>query len=155
MPTFNKTGRSKSGPAFVQLFQYMLKSPAWLGLTPQERAVYVEIASRYNGRNNGFIGMSVRHAAARCNIAPNTAAKALKALQEAGFIACTERGNFNLKRPIASEYRLTTFKCDKTGEVATKDFMKPKASSKETVSKSAPPVPCRFDNSNTPTGSVA
>lgn len=124
MRSHNRTGRSKSGPAFVQIFQYMLKSSAWRHLSPAARAVYVEIAGRYNGHNNGFIGLSVRDAARRCNIAPNTAAKALRSLQEAGLIACTECGSFNLKRPLASEWRLTTHRCDKTGTLATKDFLK-------------------------------
>jgi hypothetical protein len=71
----------------------MLDSPAYLSLTCPARAVLVEIARCYNGTNNGRLGLSIRWASERCNIARGTAQRALVELQELGFIECMTKGH--------------------------------------------------------------
>jgi len=115
-------GRSKSGPPFVQLFWFMLRSPAWRSLSAQERAVYLELATVYNGSNNGALALSVRDAAVRANIAKDTAARAFHTLVERGLAECVTPGGFSRKTPHAAEWRLTCYKCDVTGQRATRAF---------------------------------
>lgn len=114
-----------NGPPFVQLYRYMVQSPAWLGLSCPARAAYVQLASRYNGANNGSIGLSVRILAAELIVSRNTAARALVELEDADFIETTFYASFTLaKNRKASEYRLTCYRCDKTGMLPSKKFLR-------------------------------
>lgn len=135
----NNKGRSKSGPPFLQLHWFMLESEAWARLTTNARAVYLEVARRYNGKNNGFLALSVRDAAERCRINKDTAKRAFDELQALGFIECAVAGGFSRKVRHASEWRLTVARCDRTGERETKAFMRwrsePPAENKITVRK--------------------
>jgi hypothetical protein len=125
MPTrHNKTGRGKTAGHFVRLDSFMMESAAWRSLTPAERAVYVEVRRRFNGVNNGWIALSVRDAADRCNINKDTARKALATLQAKGFIECVTPGGFTRKVRHATEWRLLDERCDKTGTLPSKAFMR-------------------------------
>ena len=104
--------------------RYLLESAAWLSLSAQARALYVHIALRYNGRNNGHIGLSVRDAAAECRLAKDTAARAFSELVERGFIELAQAGAFNLKVRHAAEWRLTALPCDRTSALPSKAFMR-------------------------------
>ena len=84
-------------------------------------AIYLLIAQRYNGQNNGRIGLSVRDAARLAHVAPGTAQKALKSLQEHGFIKCRKKGAFSLKQRHATEWELTCWAL-KFGRPATHDY---------------------------------
>ncbi len=117
----NKMGRSRNGSNFIQIHHYLLKSTAWLSLTPQARAVYIELAAIYNGSNNGKLALSQRDTARRCRIAKDTAAKALQELIEKGFIAVVTGGSFGYKLRHATEYRLTDYPYG--NKSATKEFM--------------------------------
>jgi DNA-binding transcriptional regulator YhcF (GntR family) len=119
----------------VRLYRYMLTSPAYRSLSCPARAVLVEIAAVYDGMNNGQLGMSVRTLADHCNIARGTAAQALADLQERGFIECVTKGSFNRKVSHASEWRLTWWKCDVTGKLPEKSFMKWGREKQNAVSK--------------------
>lgn len=110
----NNRGRSKSGPPFVQLFHYMLDSEAYRALKPAERAVLTELARRFNGHNNGFIALSARDAAERCNVNKDTATRAFGRLAELGFIERTQEGAFSYKMRHAAEWRLTWLPCHRT-----------------------------------------
>lgn len=118
----NNKGRSKSGPPFVMLFYYIMDSDAWRGLNPASRAVLMQIARRYNGSNNGFLGASVRDLSDECNIAIGTVTASLKTLEAVGFIVTVRKGGFSCKVRLASEYRLTWLKCDLTGHAASNNF---------------------------------
>jgi DNA-binding transcriptional regulator YhcF (GntR family) len=59
--------------------------------------------------------LSVRDAASECNLAINTAMRALREMVDLGFIEETRHGGLSKKTRIASEWRLTVFKCDLTG----------------------------------------
>jgi len=87
------------------------------------RAILIEIAGVYDGYNNGRLGMSVRRLAERCHLAPGTVTKALRELQDRGFIQCVTRGSFNRKVQHASEWRLTWWPCDVTDKLPEKPFM--------------------------------
>src|SRR4051812_15162650 len=101
----DQRGRSKS-ERFVKLTWFMLESQAWRSLTPAARSVYVELAKVYNGRNNGWLALSVRDAADHCRINKDTASKAFAALQATGFVECVTPGGFSRKVRHATEWRL-------------------------------------------------
>jgi hypothetical protein len=120
----NATGRSRGDVRHVRLYHWLLDSPAWKSLKPVERALYIELAQRFNGSNNGHIGLSVRDAGDALRISKNTAARAFMTLQKRGFVEVVRRGHFDRKQRHASEWRLTEHPCDVTGELATKAFMR-------------------------------
>jgi hypothetical protein len=117
------TGRSTRVERYVKLHHWLLESPAWEQLTTPAVAIYVELSRRYNGSNNGRIALSVRDAAARCKIAQNTASRALRELQNLGFIVSTRVGGFARHTRLASEWSLTQHYCDLTKSPASKLFM--------------------------------
>lgn len=107
----------------VRLYRWMLDSPAYLSLSCAARAVLIEIARGHDGMNNGRLGLSVRRASERCNIARGTAQRTFLELQERGFIDCMTKGAFSRKVLHATEWRLTWWPCDVTGELPSKKFM--------------------------------
>lgn len=120
----NKKGRSLGGGRFVQLHHYLLRSPAWRSLTPAARAIYVEVAMLYDGSNNGYLALAVRDAGERCRVNKDTAGRAFKELVQAGFLERAQAGGFAFKLRHATEWRLTNQKCDRTGALASKTFLK-------------------------------
>lgn len=119
-----RTGRSKGDGRFVQLHHWMMRSPAWRDLTPAERAIYLEIATLYNGENNGSLGLGARRAADLCNISKNTAPAAFQRLQDLGFIECATPGGFSKKTRHQTEWRLTAYRCNLTQQPGSRAFMK-------------------------------
>jgi DNA-binding transcriptional MocR family regulator len=79
---------------------------------------------RYNGFNNGSIGLSVRDAAVALNVGRSTASRAFKELQDRGFIETVRKGHFDRKARHASEWRLTEHPCNVTGSLPSKTFMR-------------------------------
>jgi hypothetical protein len=124
MAKTNRKGRSKSGPRFTQVYHYLQDSVAWLDCTPAERAVYLEIAKLYNGGNNGALGFSGRTAAERCNINRETAYNAFRGLTARGLIECATPSRFTRKTRHAPEWRLTCERCDVTGALPSKAFLR-------------------------------
>jgi DNA-binding transcriptional MocR family regulator len=118
-----KRGRKVNGPPFVQLHKFMLATPAWLALSCPARAAYVQVASRYDGLNNGSIGIGVRALAREMRCSPDTASRALIELEDAGFIETVKLGAFKRKDRKASEYRLAMYRCDLSGHPPSKRFM--------------------------------
>jgi hypothetical protein len=106
---------------FVRLTYGMMQSHGWRSLDTNARAIYVELAMLYHGNNNGRIGLSARQAAVAIHVSKDTAARAMSRLQDRGFIVAMTKGRFDLKRH-ATEWRLTEFKCDLTGQPASRDF---------------------------------
>jgi hypothetical protein len=99
------------------------------------RAVLIEIARGHDGTNNGRLGLSIRRASERCNIARGTAQRAFIDLQERGFIDCMSKGAFSRKALHATEWRLTWWRCDVTGELPSKKFMSWRREKQNAVSK--------------------
>lgn len=108
----------------VRLYHYMMQTDAWKSLRALERSIYTEIAARYagDGSNNGRIGYSIREAASTFGVGKSSAARALEALQDRGFIVARKKGAFSLKSRHSTEWRLTEFGCDLTGALPTKEF---------------------------------
>lgn len=108
---------------FVRLTYGLMQSQAWRSLDGNARAIYVELAMLYRGpnTNNGLIGLSVRQAARAILASKDTAARAMRHLEERGFIVAITKGNFACKRH-ATRWRLTEFQCDVTGLPASRDF---------------------------------
>ncbi|MBR0719390.1 hypothetical protein [Bradyrhizobium liaoningense] len=106
---------------FVRLTHRMMQTAAWRSLKGNDRAIYVELVMRYRGNNNGSIPLSVREAARSILVSKATAARSLIRLQDRGFIVTTAKGRFAPQRH-ATEWRLTEFRCDLTGQPASRDF---------------------------------
>ena len=135
----NRKGRSKRSARFVMLRHWLLNSPAWLSLGPAARVLYLALKQRFNGSNNGRIGMSVRDAARELHISKDTVSKALRELEERGFVKAAQRGNFNWKKRHASEWILTEESC--RDELPTKDFMRWQPEEKKAGPKRRTPGP--------------
>jgi hypothetical protein len=118
------TTKSKGKERYLMLRYWLLKSQAWNSLSGNARALYVELAQRYNGSNNGRIPYSVRDGVT-LHISHHTVSHLLGILQDRGFIVCTRKGYFSVKTTRdASEWRLTEYDCDHPVAHATKDFMR-------------------------------
>lgn len=126
-----KNGRSRVKERFVMLTYDMLTSPVWESLSAQARAVLIQVAKRHNGRNNGTLGASVRDLATECRINKDTAARALGALIDAGFLELCQAGSFDFKKRHAAEYRLTWHWCDKTGQKGSRAWKTKNASQEQ------------------------
>jgi hypothetical protein len=120
----SKYKRKGKGPRFVQLHEWMMRSEAWRSLDPLGRALYVELKRRYDGFNNGRIGLGCREAAEDLGVSKDTANRAFGRLQAFGFIRIAKQSGFNVKSRVSTEWTLTEFPDGNTGELAAKDFMK-------------------------------
>jgi DNA-binding transcriptional MocR family regulator len=111
---------------YVTLREYVLVTAAWQSLDCVARCLYVEIATRYRGpnSNNGKIPYSVREAATALRISKDTANRALRDLQDRGFLIATKDSGFNLKGRASREWILTEFSDDRSGKHVepTKEF---------------------------------
>jgi hypothetical protein len=109
---------------YLALPHHMLNSAAWKSLSATARAIYIDMAKRYFGTNNGRIAYSVRCAVDEMRIGLATVKRALDDLTDRGFIVPIKKGAFSYKVRHATEWRLTQFPTDNPIELATKDFMK-------------------------------
>jgi Helix-turn-helix domain len=118
--------RNKHGPKFVQLFHWMIDTPAWRSLSGWAVAAYIDLARHYNGSNNGELHLSAREFAKRQGCSRQTAARAIAELVRKGFIEITRNSGFNVKnrRRQAREYRLTVLFCDVSKKPASNAFTK-------------------------------
>jgi DNA-binding transcriptional regulator YhcF (GntR family) len=121
-----------------------MQTEAWRSMDATARAIYIEIAARYAGpgSNNGRIPYSVREAAVSLRIGKSTAGRALKRLQERGFIVPMTKGAFSLKLKHATEWRLTEFPCDITHALPTKEFARWSAETQKTIPAAGPTGTC-------------
>lgn len=119
-------GRSERSDAFIRIPNYIFDCPAYRSLKPGPRALLCELIRRYNGRNNGKIGLGRREACAALNMTDkDTMSRYFQELETKGFIACTKAGGFNMKDPSsrrASEWRLTWERYNE--KLPTKEFMR-------------------------------
>ncbi len=120
----DKRGRNKGSlGSFVAVERYIMQTIAWRSLTPNAIASYLEVYYGYDGSNNGRILLSSQMLADRLGRNKSTAARALKELEQHGFIECQSKGGFNCKLPHASEWRVSALKCDVTNTLPSKLFM--------------------------------
>jgi len=90
---------------FIRVTYKLYDSAAFQALHPVPRALYLDLARRFNGHNNGCIAYSNREACHRLHIHPMFACRAFRALEQLGLIVCTKRGS--LKTRKSSEWKLT------------------------------------------------
>lgn len=109
---------------FIQIMKWMTGTAAWRSLDPTARALYLELRARFNGTNNGHIGLGCREAAEALNVGKNVANRAFDALEERGFIRVGTPSGFNTNGRRATEWLLTELKDDRNNQPATKDFAK-------------------------------
>ncbi len=119
-----KQRRRNRGPNFIQLYRYVLDSPAYVSLSANARSALIEINRGYNGANNGNIVLSVRGVAERMGCHIETASRALQELVQKGFIEERIKGAYSVKFRRATEWRLTDRRCDVTGAEQSQAFLK-------------------------------
>lgn len=131
----DKRGRSKKEGRFLKLDHWLMDTDAFRHASAYAQALYGHLKRRYAGpgTNNGKLYLSVREAATLLNCSKSTAAIAFQELIELGFIRVSKPSGFSVKHRAATEYRLTEFTCDVTGELATKEFAKWKPEIQNTV----------------------
>lgn len=118
----NRKGRNEHGERHSRLPHVVQMSAAFRGTSPAARAVLLELIAVENGRNNGALALSVRDAAARCNIGRDTANRALQDLEDAGLIEMVEKGCFRQHHRQATTYRLTWLRDALTGHLPTRRY---------------------------------
>ena len=96
------------------------RSQAWHDLSLAARCALIELIDRYNGINNGMIGLGVRELAKALRCSQGTACNALRELDDLGLARSTTGGMWRGKR--ATEWRLTFHRCDKTGALPIKSW---------------------------------
>jgi hypothetical protein len=88
----------------------LLDSRVWRSLRAPARALYIEIALGYDGRNNGRILLAHREAAFAIHSGLGTAVRAFRELIAAGLIVNTARG-----QRFAAKWRLMHLPLDADG----------------------------------------
>ena len=115
--------KRKGKEKFLMIEGYIIRSPAWRALSPHDKAAYLELKWRFDGLNNGRIGLGCRELAEALQSSKDTARRSLDSLVEKGFLAKAKASGFNIKHRAATEWRLTEYRCDKTGDLATREFL--------------------------------
>lgn len=100
----NKYGRSKPG-RFTALPHTLITSPAFRSLNGSSVKVFIELHDRYFGTNNGGLVLSLGDAAKLLHMSKATALRAFRELTEKGFLRCTSKGDWYMRR--ASTWALT------------------------------------------------
>ena len=100
----NAKGRNDS-EQYVKLSYRMLRSDAWRSLGGPAVRVYFELRTRYMGRNNGQLTLSLDEGARLLGLGKATVGRALTELESKGFIVMTKRGQWHGR--LATEYAIT------------------------------------------------
>lgn len=127
----SKAKNKRQGKAkFLLIDGYIKRSSAWDALSTDDIVTYLELKWRYDGYNNGRIGLGCRELAGCLKSSKSTAIRSLNNLVHTGFVAKAKPSGFNVKNRMATEWRLTEYQCDVSGQPATKDFMRWSAENK-------------------------
>ncbi len=89
----NAKGRNDT-EQYVPMPYTMVRHRAWRSLSGPAVKVWVELRSRFNGRNNGDLSLSLDEAARLLGIGKTTALRAFAELEAKGFIKMTRRGQW-------------------------------------------------------------
>jgi hypothetical protein len=120
----DKRGRSLTKERFALVPVSVMRSAAYQRASLPARAILFELAALYAGTNNGHLGLSVRQAATLLHCAKDTASRAFRELSEKGLIEAAYIGNFKAKvSPLASEWRLSWRRCDRSGALPSRAFL--------------------------------
>jgi hypothetical protein len=87
----NSKGRSDLGPPFVQLWKWIIKTDEFAELTGSELKLLIDIASQFNGRNNGNLTL---HAVRSRWKSRSTTQSAKDGLLRKKWIVCTKHGGY-------------------------------------------------------------
>ncbi|HWV60279.1 MAG TPA: hypothetical protein VN034_06480 [Sphingopyxis sp.] len=103
----NKSGRNENPTGrFARLPHEVMLSPAYRSLSPNARALLVEMMAMDNGQNNGSLWLSIRDAAARIGLVnKESVGRAFDDLIRAGLIAMTKEAHFSVKAADTSRAR--------------------------------------------------
>ncbi len=121
-----------TGPKFSAIYLWEMDTPAYRCMSAWGRSLLIEFRGKYNTHNNGEIAMSVLDAARLLGCHKDTAFKALRELEEKGWIREEQKGSFHWKtdatgrkfRP-ATTYRITNQPVGLGVDIkATKEYMK-------------------------------
>jgi hypothetical protein len=116
-------GRTSSDSRHVRLYHWLMRTEAWRDLDTVARCAYLELDARYNGSNNGRIPFSCREMARALRCSKATALRALRRLQDHGFVIQKRAASFDCKVRHAPEWLLTEFRSDLDGSLASKEFV--------------------------------
>ncbi|WP_341861314.1 helix-turn-helix domain-containing protein [Gymnodinialimonas sp. 57CJ19] len=119
-----KGKRSETEGQYINMPYAMLKSEAWRSLSGAAIKVWFELHTRYHGGNNGNVRLSMNEAVKALGISKGTAQRAFVELQDKGFIALHQPGNWYGRK--AHEWRITTKKMQtvKGAKNASNDWAK-------------------------------
>jgi hypothetical protein len=112
--------RWKSGRRFIQLWSNVKRSQAYHNLSVYARCALIELLDPYTGCNNGMIGLGCRELAEEMRCSRDTAARALRELDDSALARPLTPGVWRGKR--ATEWQLTFYRCDKTGELPVNNW---------------------------------
>lgn len=106
----------------VRLYRHELESPAYRSLSPEARALLVELRALFNGAGNR-IHMSVREIQERLSISQRPAQRARDELLDRGFIRVLAPADFRTKVRHAPVYALTSEPVEAGGS-PPRDYMR-------------------------------
>ncbi len=89
----NATGRNDT-EQYVPIPYTMARSSAWRNLSGPAVKVWVELRSRFNGRNNGDLSLGLNEGARLLGLGKSTVHRALQELADKGFITMTRQGRW-------------------------------------------------------------
>lgn len=110
----NRNRRQIAGEHWTKLIRHTMEEPAYSALSTAAQALYPWLKLEWRGpdaNNNGKIRLSVRQAATRIGVIPDTAAEAFRDLQRKGFIVQTEAACLGIAGAARSPaYEITELK---------------------------------------------
>jgi hypothetical protein len=109
--------------AHARIYSEWLSLPAWRNLSPTAVKLLVEILGRYRPGDNGRLPLSARLAGEYLNASKATGARALRELDDNGWIRPMRLARFADRKGTATDYKLTMFTDDETGEMATREYL--------------------------------
>lgn len=121
MAKTDKKGRSKGDARHVRFYENIEKTNAWRELSGTAAKAWLTVGLMHNGSNNGGIAVSSRELGKRIGVHYTVAARAIRELENAGFLHCEKQSSFSQKQ-LAAKFRLTHLRSDITGEAPTKEF---------------------------------
>ena len=100
-----RSKRQKQEGSYLSLPYSTLNSPAWRSLSGAAIKVLLELHTRFKGKNNGRVFLSLNDAAENLGIGKATVQRAYGELEAKGFIVKVKAGNWYNRQ--AHEWRLT------------------------------------------------
>lgn len=108
-------------PSHARVYSRWLELPTWQALSPEARALLVEILARYRPGENGRLAWPVRRAGEVLGVSKSTAARALTELERNGWLAVARNAAFG-GRARPALYALAMFVDDTSGQPPSNAF---------------------------------